>query len=48
VSPIDRAEPGIRIAINDWKPRMQQTVRHLAGQLVGIRTGTVSLGFIET
>ena len=34
--------------MNDWKPRMQQTVRHLAGQLVGIRTGTISLGFIET
>jgi ribosome recycling factor len=34
--------------MNDWKPRMQKTVRHLAGQLAGIRTGTISLGFIET
>jgi ribosome recycling factor len=32
----------------DWKPRMQKTVRHLAEQLAGIRTGTISLGFIET
>ena len=31
-----------------WKPRMQKTVSHLAEQLVGIRTGTISLGFIET
>ncbi len=34
--------------MNDWKPRMDKTVRHLAGQLAGIRTGTISLGFIET
>ncbi len=34
--------------MSDWKPRMQKTVRHLAEQLAGIRTGTVSLGFIET
>ncbi len=34
--------------MNDWKPRMQKAVRHLAGQLAGIRTGTISLGFIET
>lgn len=34
--------------MNDWKPRMEKTVRHLAGQLAGIRTGTISLGFIET
>jgi ribosome recycling factor len=34
--------------MNDWKPRMQKTVRHLADQLAGIRTGTISMGFIET
>jgi hypothetical protein len=27
---------------------MQKTVRHLAGQLAGIRTGTINLGFIGT
>jgi ribosome recycling factor len=27
---------------------MQKTVRHLAEQLAGIRTGTISMGFIET
>jgi ribosome recycling factor len=32
----------------DWKPKMQKTVRHLADQLRGIRTGTISLGLIET
>jgi ribosome recycling factor len=34
--------------MNDWKPRMQKTVRHLAEQLAGVRTGTISIGFIET
>jgi ribosome recycling factor len=34
--------------MNDWKPRMQKTVSHLAEQLAGIRTGTISMGFIET
>ncbi len=34
--------------MNDWKPRMQKTVSHLAEQLAGIRTGTISIGFIET
>ena len=34
--------------MNDWKPRMDKTVRHLAGQLAVIRTGTISLGFIGT
>jgi ribosome recycling factor len=34
--------------MTDWKPRMQKTVRHLADQLAGIRTGTISRGFIET
>ena len=34
--------------MNDGKPRMQKTVRHLAEQLAGIRTGTISIGFIVT
>jgi ribosome recycling factor len=34
--------------MNDWKPRMQKTVSHLAQQLAGIRTGTISVRFIET
>jgi ribosome recycling factor len=34
--------------MNDWKPRMQKTVSHLAEQLAGIRTGTISMRFIET
>ena len=32
----------------DWKPRMQKTVNQFAGQMASIRTGTLSLGFIET
>src|SRR5947209_827344 len=34
--------------MNDWKPRMQKAVRHLAEQLAGIRPGTLSVGFVET
>ncbi|MDR3636723.1 MAG: ribosome-recycling factor [Isosphaeraceae bacterium] len=34
--------------MNDWKARMQKTVRHLAEQLAGIRPGTLSVGFVET
>jgi ribosome recycling factor len=34
--------------MNDWKPRMRQAVRHLAGQLAGIRPGSVSVRFVET
>ncbi|MBV8401577.1 MAG: hypothetical protein JOZ17_23065, partial [Acetobacteraceae bacterium] len=34
--------------MNDWKGRMQKTVRHLAEQLAGIRPGALSVGFIET
>ena len=34
--------------MNDWKPRMRGTVRHLAEQLAGIRPGTLSVGFVET
>ena len=34
--------------MNDWKPRMEKTVRHLAEQLAGIRPDTLSVGFLET
>ncbi len=34
--------------MNDWKPRMHKTVRYLAEQLAGIRSGTLSIGFVET
>ena len=34
--------------MNDWKGRMQKSVRHLAEQLSGIRAGTLSVGFVET
>lgn len=34
--------------MNDWKPRMQQAVRHFAEQVRGIRSGTVSIGMIQT
>src|SRR3954468_15469308 len=34
--------------MNNWKPRMQKAVRHLADQLAGIRPGTLSVGFVET
>jgi ribosome recycling factor len=34
--------------MNDWKPRMDKAVHHLAEQLAGIRAGTLSVGFIET
>jgi ribosome recycling factor len=34
--------------MNDWRGRMQKTVRHLAEQLAGIRPGTLSVGFVET
>lgn len=30
------------------KPRMERTVEHLAGQLRAIRSGTISIGLIET
>jgi ribosome recycling factor len=32
----------------DWRPKMQQTARHLAEQLRGIRTGTVDRGVLQT
>ncbi len=34
--------------MGDWKSRMSRAVRHLSGQLSGIRAGTLSPGFIET
>ncbi len=34
--------------MNDWKPKMEKTVRLFADQLRGIRTGTISIGLIET
>src|SRR3954469_12049794 len=34
--------------MSDWRPRMQKAVRHLAEQLAGIRSGTLSVGFVET
>src|SRR4051812_34150731 len=34
--------------MSDWRPRRQEAVRHLADQLAGIRSGTLSVGFVET
>jgi ribosome recycling factor len=34
--------------MNDWRPRMEKTVRHLAEQLSGIRPDTLSVGFLDT
>jgi hypothetical protein len=34
--------------MSDWKPRMQKTVRHLAEQPTGIRSGTLIVGFVQT
>jgi ribosome recycling factor len=34
--------------MNDWKPRMEKAVGHLAERLAGIRPGLLSVGFIET
>ncbi len=34
--------------MNDWQPRMERIVQHFADQLRGIRTGTISIGMIET
>jgi ribosome recycling factor len=34
--------------MNDWKPRMRKSVRHLADQLAVIRPGTLGVGFIES
>jgi ribosome recycling factor len=34
--------------MSDWKGRMRRCVDHLAGQLAGIRSGTLTVGFVET
>ncbi len=34
--------------MHDWKPKMQQVSRHLAEQIRGIRSGTISIGLIQT
>jgi ribosome recycling factor len=34
--------------MHDWKPKMQQVTRHFAEQVRGIRSGTVSIGLIQT
>ena len=34
--------------MNDWRARMKRTVQHFAGQLAGVRSGTVDVGFLET
>ena len=34
--------------MHDWKPKMQQVARHFAEQVRGIRSGTVSIGLIQT
>jgi ribosome recycling factor len=34
--------------MHDWKPKMQKVVRHFGDQLRGIRTGTISIGMIQT
>ena len=33
--------------MSDWKPRMGKAVRHLAEQLAGIRSNTLSVGFLQ-
>jgi ribosome recycling factor len=34
--------------MKEWQPRMDQMVRHFADQLRSIRTGTITIGLIET
>jgi ribosome recycling factor len=34
--------------MGDWEDRMQMPVRHLAEAFRGIRSGTISAGFVET
>ncbi len=34
--------------MRDWKPKMERVTTHLAEQFRGIRSGTVSLGMIQT
>jgi ribosome recycling factor len=33
--------------MHDWKPKMQKVARHLAEQIRGIRSGTISIGLIQ-
>ena len=34
--------------MHDWKPKMQKVARHFAEQIRGIRSGTISIGLIQT
>ncbi len=34
--------------MHDWKPKMQKVARHFADQVRGIRSGTISIGLIQT
>ena len=34
--------------MHDWKPKMQKVARHFAEQVRGIRSGTISIGLIQT
>ena len=34
--------------MNDWKPKMRQVTTHFAEQIRGIRSGTISVGLIQT
>jgi ribosome recycling factor len=34
--------------MRDWKPKMQRVAEHFAEQLRGIRSGTISIGLIQT
>jgi ribosome recycling factor len=34
--------------MHDWRPKMRQATQHFADQLRGIRTGTISIGLIQT
>jgi ribosome recycling factor len=34
--------------VHDWKPKMEKVARHFAEQIRGIRSGTISIGLIQT
>jgi ribosome recycling factor len=34
--------------MHDWKPKMQKVAKHFAEQVRGIRSGTISIGLIQT
>ena len=34
--------------MHDWKPKMQKAAKHFAEQIRGIRSGTISIGLIQT